>query len=261
MLLGSTRVRPLPLSLSLFLTRTPSYGFSDNSPTSAIPHVVEALRQALSYSGELARLEPPPSLAPTPLAQSGFILLSTSYGALPSTLFASLNAPLIHSALFLNPLPPSLHFAPRTRPFFDFSPLVTFVRAFGTELGVRKIWGTLRGSTRESRVYSTQTMGQRGGIMRSLIQESKEAHSLSSVSAKAWKKARSRYPERPTIVFSRNATQAGYERGEWMDAQEGFVRNVVGRGVERWERDWEGSCMGAGERRCRDALLELVRID
>lgn len=97
--------------------------------------------------------------------------------------------------------------------------------------------------------------------MRSLVQEEKEKGSLSSVSAKAWKKARSRYPERPTIVLSRNATNAGYERGVWMEGQERFVKEVVGKGLHRWEQDWEGSCVGAGERRCRDALLELVRID
>lgn len=44
--------------------------------------------------------------------------------------------------------------------------------------------------------------------------------------------------------------------------QAAFVQDVIGEGLMRWEKDWAGECEeGKGEKRCRQALWELVRKD
>ena len=176
----------------------PGYGFSDNSPTSAVPHVVKALSHALQLSGEFARLEPnshlDSSLVPSPLARSGFILVAHGYGALAATLFASTHPRLVHSALYLKPIPPQLHYVSQhhsithaLRFFF-----VDALGSFATELGLVRLWSTVRGSSRATRVLSTEHTALRSEIMRSYLQEQTEAHNPGGKSAIAWANARTR---------------------------------------------------------------------
>ncbi|KAL8293610.1 hypothetical protein RQP46_000311 [Phenoliferia psychrophenolica] len=201
----------------------PGYGFSDNSPTSAVPHVVKALSHALQQAGEFARLEPnshvtsdTSSVIPSPLARSGFVLVASGYGALSATLFASTHPQLVHSALYLNPIPPALHYASQYHSIGHAlrSFAVDSLGSFASELGLVRIWSTLTGSSRATRVLSTEQKGLRAEIMRSYVQEKAEANNPSSKSARAWTNARSRYPERPSIVLSRNETRGSYGYGE-----------------------------------------------
>ncbi|KAK4705516.1 hypothetical protein P7C70_g681, partial [Phenoliferia sp. Uapishka_3] len=247
----------------------PGYGFSDNSPTSAIPHVVKALSHALALSGEIARIETSPridsSVIPSPLARSGFVLLGTGAGALHTSLFASTYPRLVHSVLYLKPIPPSLHYSSHGHSLlhaFRFF-FVDALGSWSTELGLVRIWSTLRGSSRAKRVLSTERTALRSEIMRSYLQEEAETHKPGGKSARAWENARSRYPERPTIVLSPEKTKGnyGYTSAEWSDGQETFVDNVVGRGLEKWETGWSGECGTESGDLCRESLLKLVRLD
>ena len=193
------------------------------------------------------------------------MLLAQGYGALSATLFAATHPQLVHSALYLNPIPPELHYVSQNHSithslrFF----LVDVLGSFASELGLVRIWSTLTGSSRATRVLSTESKGLRAEIMRSFVQEESEAHNPSGKSAKAWTNARTRYPERPTIVLSRKVTKGNYEYGqdEWVEGQASFVRDTVGRGLEEWDKEWEGTCGAVAGDACRESLLRLVRMD
>ncbi|KAM0754952.1 hypothetical protein T439DRAFT_377353 [Meredithblackwellia eburnea MCA 4105] len=261
----------------------PGYGFSDSSPASTTPHVVAALQDALSRAGEIARIDPNavlssiddseddepqqlPSMIPSPLARSGFILVAQGYGAVTASLFASLNPRLVHSALYLQPIPPALHFRSRghsivhaLRFFF-----VDSLGSWATELGVLRLVSVLRGVSRDGRVLSTEHQAIRGEIMRSYLQEEGEKHKPSSKSSIWWERMRTRYPERPTIVLSPVETKGhyGYSEDEWVRGQQDFVEDVVGKGLVEWETTWSGKCGEGGKADiCRESLLRLIKLD
>lgn len=212
-----------PLKGANLLSLANRYGFSDNSPASSTPSTVTALTQALTLAGEMARLEPAPSLsslslnstfedsesslsamAPTPLARSGFILVAQNYGALQTSLFATINPRLIHSFLYLSPLSPSLHFS-RTHTFLHSVPafFTRTIPALSTELGIWSIGSVLKGRSRMSRVLSDERDGVRGEMERSWLEEEAERDKgRDSISWRAWKAKRGRYPERPTGELS-----------------------------------------------------------
>ena len=187
--------------------------------------MVTTLTQALTLAGEMARLEPAPSFssldvnstssdegdstfAPTPLARSGFILVADRYGALTSSLFATINPRLIHSFLYLNPLPQALHFS-KSHTFLHSIPAF-FTRtlpALSTELGIWSIGSVLRGQSRMDRVLSSERDAIRGEIRRSWLEEESERDKgKDSISWRAWKAKRGRYPERPTSESRRGPT-------------------------------------------------------
>jgi hypothetical protein len=161
----------------------------------------------------MARLERPPSfsssplnssspsLAPSPLARSGFVLVSQTYGALPSTLFATINPRLIHSFLFLSPLPPSLYFTSTRHTFLHSIPafFTRTIPAITTELGLRRIASVLKGSSRKSRMLSGERDRIRGEMERAWLEEEGERdRGMDSVSSVAWERKKGRFPERHT---------------------------------------------------------------
>lgn len=273
------KLTPIPSCLFVFdLSR---YGFSDNSPSGAVPHVVTALYEALQLSGEIARLEPSPrpydisssatptsELAPSPTAIPGFVMVASRYGSLTTTRFAALHPLLVHSILYLSPTPPALHYASRAvhglfHPFTFF--FTTVLRSFSSELGIWRAWSVFRGKGREYRVYSTESQEIEGSIMRSFLQEEGEKHDPNSDSARAWENVRTRYPDRPTIVFNEAAgkrawRQGGYSQSEWEGAQIMFMKDVVRDGLVHEVTDFEGNCY-KDQDRCRKALLQLVKMD
>lgn len=177
--------------------------------------MVTTLTQALTLAGEMARLEPAPSFssldvnstsddisafAPTPLARSGFILIPDGFGALSASLFATINPRLVHSFLYLNPLPPALHFS-KSHNFLHSVPafFTRTIPALVSELGIWSIGSVLRGESRMTRMLSSERDGIRGEIKRSYLQEESERDKgKDSLSWRAWKAKRGRYPERPT---------------------------------------------------------------
>lgn len=106
-------------------------------------------------------------------------------------------------------------------------------------------------------------MALRSEIMRSFVQEQAEAHNPGGKSAKAWANARTRYPERPTVVLSPAESKGnyGYAQAEWLGGQEAFVKDTVGRGLDKWDEDWDGKCAPDAGNTCRESLLKLVRMD
>lgn len=264
----------------------PGYGFSDSAPSASTPLLVTALTQALTLAGEMARLETSPSMqvygnstlgdddtnaeadmVPTPLARSGFVLVSRTYGALFSTLFATINPRVTHSALYLSPLPPALHFDHPSGWFRSVPAFFTrTLPAMTSELGIWAMASVLRGKSRMSRVVSDERAGIRGQMERAWLQEEREREEgRNSLSWRAWSKKRGRYPERPTIVLSedggKHARGRRYSAQEWDDAQDRFVDEVVKGGLVHRDKHWAGTCDGDGYKLCRKALIELVTRD
>ncbi|GAA6014537.1 hypothetical protein JCM11491_004530 [Sporobolomyces phaffii] len=250
----------------------PGYGFSDSSATSSTPHIVSALTQALSVSGEMARLEPPPSLAdddrdsaavaPTPLARSGFILVSRGKATTITTLFASLHPRLVHSFLYINPYAPSTTLRKSAKSSLTVVPTF-FTRtlpAVYTDLGLNRLYWALKGVTRRRRVLAREGERINGQIERSWVQERYEAdRGKKSDGAKAWDVRRGRYPTRPTWVL-------GAGGGGKKEEGQKFVDEVVGESLRKWDKDWKGGrdgCNGGEgwERVCRDAVKELLHLD
>ncbi|BGP38314.1 hypothetical protein JCM10450v2_002260 [Rhodotorula kratochvilovae] len=242
----------------------PGYGFSDASPSSAAPHVVSALTQALSVSGEIARLQPPPTLseqginAPSPLARSGFLLIARGHATPLTALFASLHPRIIHSALYLSPVSPSTHFSPHSRSRLRAVPrfFTQVVPALYSDLGVARAWSALRGGSRKRRVLAREGERVNGLIERAGVQETYERErGRESDGAKAWERRRGRYPVRPTVVLGKGGEGDGGRR---------FVEEVVGQGLREWDTEWRGkggACEGEGEEKCREAVRALLALD
>ncbi len=267
----------------------PGYGFSQNAPTAAIGHTVAALSQALHLSGELARLSSSASFAeqaeftldifdesayeedaaaldnlppaPPNRPRNGFILVADGYGALLSSVFAAKNARLIHSAVYLNPLVPALRYEKRARAWLHALkyPFVSFLPRLTRELGLRRIAWVIKGTTREQRILSREPKGVTGGQARAWLQESGEGHKGEdgTSSARAWNQAKSRYPNRPTIILRGSGKSHGYADLKWTAAQQGWIDEVIGKGLLREVKDWDGTCPKQGGE-CRAAVLELV---
>ncbi|GAA5859321.1 hypothetical protein JCM8547_001983 [Rhodosporidiobolus lusitaniae] len=242
----------------------PGYGWSDASPSSSTPHLAAALTQALSVSGELARLEPPPSLdsaAPSPLARSGLVLISRGRSTALTSLFSTLHPRLIHSFLYIQPSSPSLTFSrqPVTR-FAAFPHFFTqTLPAVWSELGVKRVWWALKGVSRKRRVLAREGEGVSGLIERAGLQEQYESdRGRDSDGAKAWERRKGRYPTRPTVVLGMGRDKADQGRR--------FVEDVVGEGLREWDEKWKGGvegCNGGGreEEKCREVLRGLVHLD
>lgn len=209
----------------------PGYGLSDNIPSSEFPFVVRALSQALDQAGELARF--------SSSKRSGLILVGEGYGAMLSSYFASLKPDILQSVLYVDPLPPQLHFSPRRHPWlYGFSFFFSDgLKAWTTELGIFRIWRTIRGSTRVTRVFSTERSLIRGEIERAYLQESSFAHVPSSKSAHALQKAKAHYPIRPHIVLrptlKHQKRWREYSSGEYQAAQTTWIRETIGEGLLR----------------------------
>ncbi|BGP54230.1 hypothetical protein JCM8202v2_001807 [Rhodotorula sphaerocarpa] len=253
----------------------PGYGFSDASSTSAGPHVVSALTQALTVSGEMARLQPPPGIAgvelddetatdafrpPSPLARSGFVLVSRGHATGITSLFAAIHPRLVHSFLYLSPISPSTHnrAAPKSAllgvPHF----FTRKLPAIYTELGIGRLWSALKGVPRRRRVMAYEGERISGLIERAAVQERHEDdRGRESDAAKAWDRRRGRYPTRPTIVLGEGREGDGGKR---------FVDEIVGDGLQEWDHKWKGGKIGCGqggevERRCREAIKDLLHLD
>ncbi|GAA5862510.1 hypothetical protein JCM3774_001043 [Rhodotorula dairenensis] len=252
----------------------PGYGFSDASSTSAGPHVVSALTQALTVSGEMARLQPPPGLEsaqedslategirpPSPLARSGFILVSRGHATGITSLFAAIHPRLVHSFLYLSPVSPATHdlSPPRSRflavPHF----FTRTLPAIYTELGVGRLWSTLKGVPRRRRVFAYAGEHISGLIERAAVQEQHEdERGRESDAARAWERRRGRYPTRPTVVLGHGAEGDGGKK---------FVEDVVGDGLQEWDPKWNGGKTGCGkggdvEKKCREAIKSLLHLD
>ncbi|KAK4051876.1 hypothetical protein OIV83_002581 [Microbotryomycetes sp. JL201] len=256
----------------------PGYGFSDSSPSASTPQMVTALTQALTLAGEFARLEPAPTLneageeseemlAPTPLARSGFVLVSRTYGSLTSSLFATINPRLTHSFLYLSPLPYDLHFSKKH--VFLHSVPAFFTRtipAMTSELGLWAMGSVLKGRSRMSRVLSNERDAIAGRMKRAWLEEEHERDlGHDSLSYIAWDRKKGRYPERPTIVLSepggRKSRGRRYDDKTWDDGQTAFVDNVVKEGLVKHVKDWYGTCEGDGYEDCRKSLKRLVTMD
>ncbi|GAA5834681.1 hypothetical protein JCM9279_007080 [Rhodotorula babjevae] len=246
----------------------PGYGWSDASPSSSAPHIVSALSQALSVSGEMARLQPPPSLAendnadsstvPSPLARSGFVLVSRGHGTSITALFASLHPRLIHSALYLAPISPSTHWNAPARSRLRAVPrfFTQIVPALYTDLSVQRIWWTLRGVSRKRRVMARAGERVNGLIERAYVEETYERErGREGDGAKAWDRRKGRYPVRPTFVLGESREGDGGRK---------FVDEVVGEGLIKWRREWKGkrgTCEGDEEETCRQAVRDLLALD
>lgn len=250
----------------------PGYGFSDASSTSAGPHVVSALTQALTVSGEMARLQPPPGLEtlddetadsvrpPSPLARSGFILISRGHATGITSLFAAIHPRLVHSFLYLSPVSPATHdlSPPRSRflavPHF----FTRKLPAIYTELGIGRLWYALKGVPRRRRVFAYEGERVSGLIERAAVQERHEdERGRESDAARAWERRRGRYPTRPTVVLGEGAEGDGGKK---------FVDDVVGDGLQEWDAKWNGGKVGCGkggdtERKCREAIKSLLHLD
>ena len=254
----------------------PGYGLSDASSTSAGPHVVSALTQALTVSGEMARLQPPPGLEsaaeeeedlttdgirpPSPLARSGFILVSRGHATGLTSLFAAIHPRLVHSFLYLSPVSPATHdlSPPRSRflavPHF----FTRTLPAIYTELGVGRLWYALRGVPRRRRVFAYEGEHISGLIERAAVQERYEdERGRESDAARAWERRRGRYPTRPTVVLGKGAEGDGGKK---------FVEDVVGDGLQEWDAKWNGGRTGCGkggdvEKKCREAIKGLLHLD
>ncbi|KDE04500.1 hypothetical protein MVLG_05066 [Microbotryum lychnidis-dioicae p1A1 Lamole] len=258
----------------------PGYGLSDSSPTSALPEVVTALSQALTAAGEMARLEPPSSLAsvdnstigqeletkfaPTPLARSGFVLVSQGYGSLASSLFATINPRLTHSFLYLSPIPSRLQFS-QTKLWYSAVPgfFTRTIPAISTELGIWAMASFVTGHSRASRVFSSEYSGIKGSMGRAWLQEEGERYKgRDSLSHVAWDRKKGRYPERHTVVLSGSQPNR-YTKEQWKEGRDHFINDVVREGLVRHETDWTGYCDDGmdGEERCRKALKDLVKMD
>ncbi|GAA5838383.1 hypothetical protein JCM11251_004921 [Rhodosporidiobolus azoricus] len=262
----------------------PGYGFSDGSPSASAPHLVSALTQALTVSGEMARLEPPPSVSsaevdestvPSPLARSGFVLVSRSRSTALTSLFAALHPRLIHSALYITPTSPSLLYQASAQTRFAAIPhfFTRTVPALWTEMGVKRLYWSVKGVPRRRRVLAREGERVSGLIERSAVLEHHERdRARESDGAKAWERRRGRYPNRPTVVLG---------KGEGKDEGRRFVEDVVGEGLREWDREWNdrpekgkgkkgstverwGAGCGAGgaeEAKCREALRGLLSLD
>ncbi|GAA6049007.1 hypothetical protein JCM3770_005436 [Rhodotorula araucariae] len=240
----------------------PGYGFSDASPSSAAPHVVSALTQALSVSGEIARLQPPPTVsginAPSPLARSGFLLVARGHATPLTALFASLHPRLVHSALYLSPISPATHFGPHARNRLRAVPrfFTQVVPALYSDLGLSRAWSALRGVPRRRRVLAREGERINGLIERAGVQESYERErGREGDGAKAWDRRKGRYPVRPTVVLG---------TGREGDGGRKFVDEVVGQGLREWDQEWKGkggACEGEGEAKCRAAVTALLALD
>ncbi|GAA5893034.1 hypothetical protein JCM6882_006920 [Rhodosporidiobolus microsporus] len=249
----------------------PGYGFSDGSPSSSIPHLVSALTQALSVSGELARLQPPPSLtaaddsdaslAPSPLARSGFVLVSRSRSTALTSLFAALHPRLIHSFLYITPSSPSLVY--QSDPLTRFAAIPHFfsrtVPALWSEMGVKRTWWAFKGVSRRRRVLARGGERVSGLIERAGLEEHHERdRGRESDGAKAWERRRGRYPNRPTVVLGKGT--------EGKDEGRKFVEEVIGEGLREWDTKWDGGVGGCGaggeaEAKCRESLRGLLALD
>lgn len=220
----------------------------------------------------MARLEPPPSLldleqdssiAPTPLARSGFILVSRGKATTITTLFASLHPRLIHSFLYINPYAPSTIYHKSAKSALNVVPtfFTRTIPAIYTDLGLNRFYWVLKGVTRRRRVLAREGERINGQIERSWIQERYEIDlGKKSDGAKAWDLRRGRYPTRPTWVLGNGGGGKKEEEGQK------FVDEVVGESLRKWDKDWKGGrdgCNGGEgwERVCRDAVKELLHLD
>jgi len=219
----------------------------------------------------MARLEPPPSLdesdsdssmAPTPLARSGFILVSRGHSTTITTLFASLHPRLVHSFLYINPYAPSSTLRKSARSTLNVVPTF-FTRtlpAIYSDLGLNRFYWALKGVSRRRRVLAREGERINGQIERSWVQERFEADKgKKSDGAKAWETRRGRYPTRPTVVLG---SGGGSKEAEGQK----FVDEVVGEGLRHWDKKWKGGrdgCNGGEgwERVCRDHIKELLHLD
>ncbi|BGP14255.1 hypothetical protein JCM10213_005854 [Rhodosporidiobolus nylandii] len=241
----------------------PGYGFSDGSPSSSGPHIVSALTQALSVSGELARLQPPPSLtsAPSPLARSGLVLVSRGRSTSLTSLFASLHPRLVHSFLYITPSSPSQVYTSPARTRFAAIPhlFTRTVPALVSELGIKRTWWAFKGVSRRRRVLAREGERVSGLVERAGLEERYERdRGRESDGAKAWERRRGRYPNRPTVVLGPGR--------EGKDQGRKFVEDVVGEGLREWDEKWEGGWKGCGaggaaEEKCRDSLRDLLALD
>ncbi|GAA6040722.1 hypothetical protein JCM8097_000893 [Rhodosporidiobolus ruineniae] len=243
----------------------PGYGFSDGSPSSSTTHIVSALTQALSVSGELARIQPPSlsesATAPSPLARSGFVLISRGRSTQISTLFAALHPRLIHSFLYISPSSPQL--VTQSDPVTPFATVPHFfsrtLPALLSELGIKRTWWAFKGVSRRRRVLAREGERVSGLIERAGVQERHERdRGRDSDGAKAWERRRGRYPNRPTVVL-------GLGR-EGKDQGRRFVEDVVGEGLREWDMEWDGGWVGCGvggetEQKCRESLRGLLALD
>lgn len=207
--------------------------------------------------------------------------MPNSYGTLVSTLFAAKHSSLVHSTLFLAPLPPSLYYASAQSLSYLESIAESFsfgfaqvLPAYLTELGLHRLVNTVQtGSSRESRVESTEDASIRGEVMRSWLEEEKERRVTGSRSAKSWDIVKGKYPSRPSIVLSSSLVVGNSTTGtgkrlkrreerrfgdkEFARAEDEFVQQIVGKALVRWDRNWSGDC-GSGQGLCQKALKELV---
>lgn len=226
----------------------------------------------------MARLEPPPSLlllddddneslAPTPLARSGFILVSRGRSTLITTLFASLHPRLIHSYLYINPYAPSTTYSKHPKNLYLNTIPQFFTRtvpAIYTDLGLNRFYWLLKGVTRRRRVLSREGERINGQIERAWVQERFESDKgKKSDGAKAWDLRRGRYPTRPTYVLG---SRYGGGKKDKEDEGQKFVDEVVGESLRKWDKDWKGGrdgCNGGEgwERVCRDAVKDLLHLD
>ncbi|GAA6063747.1 hypothetical protein JCM10212_005705 [Sporobolomyces blumeae] len=253
----------------------PGYGFSDSSATSSTPHIVTALTQALSVSGEMARLEPPPqlettgqerddassTLAPSPLARSGFILVSRGRSTPITTLFAALHPRLVHSFLYINPYAPSTFLSKKARSPITVVPtfFTRTVPAIYSDLGLNRLYWALKGVTRKRRVFAREGERINGQIERAWVQERYEAdQGKKSFGARAWNVRRGKYPTRPTYVLG----TGGRDDAEGQK----FIDEIVGEGLRKWDKKWKGGrdgCNGGEgwEKVCREAIKDLLVLD
>lgn len=257
------------------------YGFSENSPTATIPHLVTALTEALSLSGELARVQPPPRFDEDdrlPRMRSGFILVASEYGALTSTLFAARNPTLIHSTLFFSPTTPRVHYSPHPTTialrfaYFFSDILASWSVEFGLKRTVSLVRKGIATRGRSERTLSSASDGIRGEIARAYLQEEEEySRGESSVSSRTWSKFGRFYPTtRPSIVVSRRWSEGRTEFGrgkqtedQWNSEQLEFVERVVGKGLRKWTKEWDDGgdgCIGIGREVCRASLSELIDL-
>ncbi|GAA6012881.1 hypothetical protein JCM10207_008364 [Rhodosporidiobolus poonsookiae] len=239
----------------------PGYGFSDGSPSSSLPHLATALTQALTVSGEFARIDPGPSAtAPSPLARSGFVLVSRGRSTALTALFAALHPREVHSFLYLSPDSPARIF--QSDPVTPFAALPHFfsrtLPAAWSELGLARLWWALKGVPRRRRVLAREGERVSGLIERAGVQERHERdRGRESDGAKAWEKRRGRYPVRPTVVLG---------KGRDGDGGKNFVEDVVGEGLREWDQKWDGGVIGCGvggqtEQKCRDVVKALLALD
>ncbi len=103
--------------------------------------------------------------------------------------------------------------------------------------------------------------------MRSWIEE--EAYRGSKRAVKDWESIKGRVPKRSSIVLG-STGQTGQDRREEKrfgieerkEAERVFVKEIVGEGLIRWEKEWSGACRvdEQGREACAIALKELIEL-